>query len=143
MKRYLSLLLICTAFLSVLSCTNSEGEPDVTAQEEAFEKLAGQWGFGSNNEGSIFIDGVDATLNYSGFSLSFTDGTYQTQNAGSLLNASGTWEWLDEDARQLQVDSGEVITLNELTETRLRFSFTSDGNVAAGSAGNYIITLVK
>ena len=127
-----------------LLLTCSDDEPSgPTEQELAFEKLAGDWTYGTS--GSITLDGQDVSLNYPGFSLSFADGTYQTRNAGDLLSASGTWEWANEEAGSLLLDSGEEVTIIELTETLFRFSFTSTGTggEAAGTAGNYVITVEK
>lgn len=125
-----------------MSCGDDEPSGP-TEQELAFEMLAGDWTFGTN--GSILLDGQDVSLNYPGFSLSFADGTYQTQNAGDLLSASGTWRWANEEAGSLLLDSGEEVTIIELTETLFRFSFTSTGTggEAAGTAGNYVVTVEK
>ena len=137
-----TLIMLALAGCLLLTCADDEpAEP--TARELAFEKLAGDWTYGTS--GSITLDGQDVSLNYPGFSLSFADGTYQTRNAGDLLSASGTWEWANEEAGSLLLDSGEEVTIMELTETLFRFSFTSTGTggEAAGTAGNYVITVEK
>lgn len=136
----LGLALSCVVTL-VLACG---GDEDPTAQELAFEKLSGSWDL--TQGGSIIIDGQDATANFTGFALSFTDGAYTTTNAGDMFRASGTWEWVDEEARQLSIDDGKTITIVELTENLLVFSFTSDGNAGTanhgeGIAGNYTINI--
>ena len=136
--------LILLALVGCLLLNCSDDEPtEPTAQELAFEKLAGEWTFGTS--GSITLDGQDVSLNYPGFSLSFADGTYQTQNAGDLLSASGTWQWANEEAGLILLDSGEQVTIIELTETSFQFSFTSTGTggEAAGTAGSYVVTLEK
>ena len=138
-KKYI--MTIALAFI-VLNSSCSSDDSGPTAQAIAFEKLAGQWTFGAT--GSITLDGQDVSLNYPNFSLSFTDGTYQTTNGGELFKANGTWAWANEDAGSLTLDTGEEVTINNLTETNFRFSFThDDGGIAAGTAGNYVVTVNK
>ncbi|MFY0593867.1 hypothetical protein [Roseivirga sp.] len=131
--------IMCAIALSTFSCGNENTDPD--ARAEAFELLSGDWTFGT--DGSIILDDQDVSLNYQGFSLSFADGTYQTSNAGDLFNASGTWDWLDENAQQILLDSGEEVTIEELSLVTFRFSFFHSGNNAFGTRGNYTVTLNK
>ena len=141
-KHTYTLILLALAGSLLLNCGDDE-PAGPTDQDLAFEKLAGAWTFGTS--GSITLDGQDVSLNYPGFSLSFTDGTYQTQNAGDLLSASGTWQWVDESAEVIVLDSGEQVTIVNLTDTNFQFSFTSDGTggEVAGTAGNYVVTVEK
>jgi hypothetical protein len=136
---YALLILMLTL---IASCkTNDPAAPDDRAL--AFEKLAGSWTLGSS--GSIMVDGQDASLNYDGFSLSFTDGGYATINGGDLFNASGTWAWANAEAGEITLDNSRSIVIISLSENEFTFSFTSSGNrgVRAGVAGNYVITVVK
>ncbi len=135
--------LFTLGILSAMSCGNEE---DPSAQQLAFEKLAGSWDISQG--GGIVIDGQDATANFTGFAFSFTDGGYTTTNAGDMFRASGTWEWVNEEAQELSIDDGKTITIITLTETLFVFSFTSDGNAGTanhgeGIAGNYTITVNK
>lgn len=127
-----------------LSCGGDDAPPSL--QEQAFERLAGAWDL--TQGGSIVVDGVDASLNFPGFTLSFTDGGFNTTNAGDLFNATGTWEWADTDAQRLRLDDGKLITIVNLTETEFEFSFQFSGtggvaNGAEGTAGNYVIKVNK
>lgn len=116
-----------------------------SVQDQVFERLSGQWDFGDN--GFIRVDGSDVSSNYSGFALSFNDGTYTTTNAGSLFNATGTWEWASsdpEEADQIILDDGKTIAINTISAAVFIFSFNkSDGPVRAGVAGNYQIRVEK
>ncbi|KYG71349.1 hypothetical protein EV198_3436 [Roseivirga ehrenbergii] len=121
-------------------------EPDdpigPTNKELAFEKLAGTWKYGTN--GKIILDGQDVSLNYPGFTLSFTDGTYTTTNGGDLFRATGTWAWVNEAAGSVNLDTGEEVIILELSLTHFKFSFThTGGGVAAGTSGNYTVSLEK
>lgn len=139
-KSYIFAIILAISF--GLACSGDDPK-EITAREAAFEKLEGSWTFG--NSGSIVLDGQDVSLNYPGFALSFADGIYQTQNAGDLFRATGTWEWTDESAASLLLDTGEEVTIIELTETNFRFSFTlrGGGGEAAGIDGAYVVSLVK
>jgi hypothetical protein len=137
-KTYALLILVLTL---IASCKKDPAAPDDRAL--AFEKLAGSWALGST--GSIMVDGQDASLNYDGFSMSFTDGGYATINAGDLFNASGTWAWANAEAGEITLDNNRSLVIISLNENEFTFSFTSSGNggVRAGVAGNYVITVVK
>ena len=126
--------------------SSCSGDDDPTAQELAFEKLAGSWDLTSG--GSVIVDGQDASLNFSGFSFSFTDGAYSTVNGGDLFSATGTWVWQDEEAQIITLDDDKDITIVSLTENQFVFSFTFNGtggvvNSGDGIAGNYTITVTK
>ncbi len=157
MKFYSQLALaglICLALLLV-SCGGDDGPK--TPEEEQLEKLAGvTWGDQNASggggstvpapAGTVIVDGQDVSANFIGFSLSFTDGQYNTTGAEDLFSATGTWAWVDEDAQQLLLDDGKQITILELTETIFRFSFIfnatgGEANSAEGISGSYIITL--
>lgn len=139
---YNNTLFIFLLFVSLASCRPDDPNgPSI--QDLTFEKLEGNWIFG--NTGSVTLDGQDITLNYPGFALSFADGTYTTTNAGDLFRASGTWQWTSESATSVLLDTGEEVTIIDLTETAFKFSFThtGTGGTAAGTAGNYVVTLAK
>lgn len=144
MKALTQYLVILFLLGSVLSCgSNDDGPPN--AQELAFERLAGTWDL--SNGGSIVVDGQDASLNFPGFSLSFTDGGYNTTNAGELFNATGTWSWADEAARMISLDDGKQVTIVNLTEESFVFSFEFDGggqaNLIDSTSGSYTISVNK
>lgn len=139
--RYTLILLLVSSIIFTTACG---GDDDPTAQQLAFEKLSGSWDL--TQGGSIVIDGQDASANFTGFAFSFTDGSYATTNAGDMFRATGTWQWVDEEAQSLSVDDGKTITIMSLTETSFVFTFTSDGtggtaNHGEGIAGNYTITV--
>lgn len=142
-KQLYSVLIIILSLSFIMACEGKDDGPqEPTAQELTYEKLAGQWSLPSS--GGIMVDGVDRTLNYQGFNLSFTEGGYNTTNAGDLFKASGTWEWGNETATQVVLDDGKIVDISSLAASRFVFNFTkSDGPVRAGLAGNYVITVEK
>lgn len=141
LRIYLSITVLA---LFSLGCGTDSPVPE-SLQDQVFERLSGEWAFGGN--GFIRVDGSDVSSNYNGFALSFDDGTYTTTNAGDLFNATGTWEWADDDsgiADQINLDDGKVVNLVEVNPNVLIFGFTkSDGPVRAGIAGEYLIRVEK
>jgi hypothetical protein len=149
MKTYLltkgKCLMMLLPILLLASC-NGDDPQGLTAQELAFEKLSGTWDISQG--GGIVVDGQNVSLNFAGFSLSFTDGGYNTNNAGDLFMAVGSWTWADSEARQLSLDDGKQVTIVTLTEQQFvfRFSFTGTGgeaNHGEGISGSYTITVNK
>ncbi len=139
---YTYTFILAMAILSMLSCSPDDGPVEPSLQELTFENLAGEWTLGQFS--SIKLDGADVSANYSGFALSFEEGTYTTTNAGDLLSSSGTWEWVDTDATQVQLDDGKLVTINSLSTSKFIFSFNySSRPLRAGVEGNYIITVEK
>lgn len=128
---------------SVIMGCSSDDPSGPTANELAFEKLAGEWTYGTS--GKITLDGQNVSLNYPGFSLSFADGTYTTTNAGDLFKASGTWTWANEAAGSINLDTGDEVNILELSLTKFKFSFTHTGSrgVINGISGNYEVSLEK
>lgn len=140
--RSTGIVLVC--FITMLGCNPDEPQtPEATAL--AFEKLAGEWTFGAT--GKILLDGINVSANYPGFSLSFTDGGYNTTNAGELLPSTGTWEWADREARKVILDGTLEVDLVTLTESSFTFTFDhttgTDRPVRAGYNGTYEITVNK
>lgn len=139
-NRIVLVMCLLTITLSQ-SCGGDDGPTEPSAQELAYEDLAGNWQLES-----ISLDNQDVILNYAGLILMFSTGSYTTQNAGDLFRASGTWQWADETtASRLNMDDGKEITIQSLSATRIQFSFSQSGNggVAAGTGGSYRLTLTK
>jgi len=140
--KFVFVMILATAFMAC----GPDDTSSQTLQDLAFEKLSGTWGLSGTN--AIMVDGQDASLNYPGFGLSFTNGSFTTVNAGDLFSASGTWAWADQEARQITLDDGKLVTIVTLTETlfNFTFSFSGSGSVVNGEhgvEGNYNITLIK
>lgn len=144
-----SILSLFTMYILVFfSSCGGGGDTEPSLQELAFQKLSGDWELGTN--GSITLDGQNESLNYSGFSLSFTSERYTTSNAGVLFNATGTWSWTDAStANQVTLDDGKVITINTLNTSNFNFSFTHYGGTGGvangpyGIHGSYTINVYK
>lgn len=144
MKNFIYKITCLLVFIMTVIACGNDGAPDEPSQQElTFENLAGQWGLPIT--GGIVVDGVDLSLNYEGFNLSFTDGGYNTSNAGTLFQATGTWEWANESTTtQISLDDGKSINIQNLSTTEFVFSFThTTGGVSSGTNGSYVVTLNK
>jgi hypothetical protein len=144
LNRHLEFIILLVVLVAILSsCGGKDGEPDGPSDQDlAFEKLSGAWTL-SNGE-SISLDGSNVSANYTGFTLSFTNGSFTTTNAGDLFPASGTWEWVGETTNQIRTGRGKVVTISTLTTNSFQFSFAKNAsNAAAGIGGSYVIALNK
>jgi len=138
--KHVSLGLIL--IMSLSGCGNDDVLLD-DAQFTALRALIGDWDLG-NGSGYIRLDDVDVSANYEGFSLFYADRQYRTTNAADLFRATGTWEWVDEEATTVRLDDGKEITILLLTENRFTFSFNLAGtSQRAGLPGNYVISVVR
>ncbi|MFY0591766.1 hypothetical protein [Roseivirga sp.] len=142
MKKINIYMIVLFGFVMTAATGCSNDDPMVNiSQEEAFQRLSGQWGFGI--DGSIAVDGTDVSANYPGFALSFSDGTYATTNGADLFDATGTWEWTDEQARSLRLNDGKEINIQTLTDNKFVFGFSLSGATRSGINGNYTVTVNK
>lgn len=133
---------IFVVFCTVTGC-DEEGTATPSEQDLTYQQLTGQWTL--ENGGSILLDDQDISLNYTGFELSFADGTYTTINAGSLFDANGTWHWTDGTVtNSITLGDGRVVTIRGISESQFIFSFyKANRGSAAGIEGNYVVTLTK
>lgn len=141
-NRLKTFMFVAVGFL-IVSCGGGDDNPEPSAQELTYEKLAGQWSLPATR--GVVVDGVDRSLNYDGFRLSFTESGYTTTNAGDLFKASGTWDWANSNTvNELSLDDGKSIIIQSLSTTQFVFSFTqSEGGIRAGVSGNYTISVNK
>ena len=139
----LRLMIVLMLGLFVMGCDIDKVEIE-TAQDIAFEILgAGPWSLG-DGAGSILVDGTNVSANYPGFSLTIGDGTYSTINSDDLFSASGTWQWIDDEATMIRLDDGKELSIVTLNQFRFTFTFSlADGGVRAGIPGNYTVSVVQ
>ena len=146
MKRVVKQYVIVLMGLLILSsCGGSDAEP---VDEEALG-LNGNWALSAVG-GGIIVDGVDRSLNFVGFKISFDSDTngqdkiYRTSNAGNLFSASGTWDWGSESKNSMVLSEGKTLSIQAQQPSRLVLTFTyTDGGVRSGISGNYTLTLEK
>ena len=137
---YLTGVLIVLPFV-LTSCKKDDGPVEESPQEVAQALLEGSWNI---SNGSVILDEVDVSQDYVGFSVTFSDGGFQTTNAGDLFPANGSWSWVGETDNQVTTGNGKEITIIELTTTSIIFTFQKTaGNQAFGIPGSYEISMNK
>lgn len=135
---------LAIGLLLFLACSSDDGPSEPSPQELTREQLTGSWS--ANQARAIVLDGTDVSLNYPQFSISFGSSIYSTVNAGDLLSASGTWAFIGDATRLIQLDGTITVNINTLSSTELAMTFEipeAGGRVndTAGSSGNYEIRL--
>lgn len=133
--------------LCLLSACGKDGEPEPSIEERQLALLARTW-----KAGTVTLDGVDISAEYTSFQLSLQKG--EPSNSYSVAGrpplgpwkSNGTWTFGSNAETKLVRDSGadQVELTYEVTENSLRltFSFTGNGytNRASSAQGEWIMT---
>ena len=145
--RYVVVFLLL-GILCVSSCKKKSTE-DPVPNDEAAIRLNGDW-YLPESGGGMVIDGVDRSLNYPNFKMSFAtnatggDKTYRTENAGKLFRSSGQWDWASTSKTTMAFDDGKNMNIQSQQASRMVLTFNhTSGGVRAGVSGNYTMTLEK
>lgn len=143
-----SKLLMLSLLIGLSACKKKASEAPAPLDNEAVA-LNGDWYLPASG-GGIVVDGIDRSMNYEGFVMSFTNGqdgmnkAYTTINAGALFRSSGTWDWASTAKTSINFDDGKVLNIQSRTSTRLVITFNhTSGGVRAGISGSYVMTLEK
>jgi len=117
-----------------------------TDEEIQTDKLTGTWVLetGGTNP-AVTIDGNDVSADWSGFTLTLGDKTYQTSSADSpeVWPASGTWAYETNDVSKLIRDDGIEISVSVSdTSLQLQFIYSASGGRLAGIEGPWIFRMV-
>jgi len=125
-------------------CSREDETPAPTAQELGTARLmSGPWKLNT-----VTVDGNNQTSVYEGLTLSFTSKTYSTTNGGTVWPASGTWDFSNEAATMIKRNDGIDITVQELTDERMRLSFfwnttTFRSGRSLSIEGQHVFTFTK
>lgn len=108
-------------FLGAFGCSNKTG---LSAQEETQAKLtAAPWG-----DPEVIVDGIDQSGLYKNFSITFSKGSYSTTSGAPMWAASGTWEFLNQEATLMKFDGAREIEINAISTDHLELSFQWEQN---------------
>jgi hypothetical protein len=150
MKITLSILafgVVC--FLS--ACGGGDPEPSKTQSEKVTEMLtAGTGTWAPANSSGVTVDGVDVTEDlFSGFTITFQDGTLTTTGTSPVWLREDTWQFKDESATTFirGQDSKEVI-IEEVSSSQLKLALewsetTTSGGRKRSLKGKHVFTLSK
>lgn len=139
-----SLLLILTAIiLTTILLTSCGGDDPTAAQVMTKELTANAW-----KVSSVTVDAMDKTDLFTNMTLTFTNTNYVTTNGGVVWPASGTWEFIDKEAKIIIRNDELEIEITEITSASLKLSFNWTRNTfepgrVSSVAGEHVFTFVK
>lgn len=148
----INLSIYALGFVCFLSaCGGGDPEPVKTQSEKVMEMLTasgGTWAPASSS--GITVDGVDVTEDlFSGFSITFQDGTLTTTGTSPVWLREDTWRFKDESATTIirGQDSKEVIietvSASQLTLALEWSQTTTSGGRKHSLKGKHVFTLTK
>ena len=137
-RKFLKIILI--AFI-IVGC-NSNVDPELSDHDKKLNLLAKTWDVKADAN-SVTLDGNDEIVNWTEFSVTFTDSkTYtatniSSQRVGTVWSSSGTWEFksatdLNTIVRDDGVEFSIVVDDNNLT---MSFAYFSTGGRISGIKG--------
>jgi hypothetical protein len=118
MKRIMNIVFALSTITAVVLMSGCGAEQAETETERVNRLLAnGKWSLQD-----AVVDGVNQTDVYSGFTVTFTTAGFTTTNGEVIWPASGTWT-LNDGANALTRNDNLVVTIDELSETKLVMGF--------------------
>jgi hypothetical protein len=141
MRGLLSLLTITIILLKLSGCGKDDGPGEValTESEITTQLLTGASvdanvaDFWSVTE--VQVDNIDYTTTFSTFTIQFTDTGFTTSNDTVIFGDSGSWSFTSDDAQEIKLDNGLVISVRDLTETSLTMEFVLDDTIYGDEGG--------
>lgn len=137
-------LIALTLVLGVL-VTGCKKPPPVTKTDEELqiEKLTGTWKLqaGAN---AVTIDITnDVTTNWTGFTLTLGNKTYQTSSSSEALvwPSSGTWDFGTNVTTLVRDDGVEISVSVTDTSLQLQFDYSASGGRLNGIEGNWVFKM--
>jgi hypothetical protein len=104
----------------IFSC----GKEEISALDEIELKLiSSKW-----SDPVVTVDGVDYSDVYKDFSIQFSKKTYVTTSGGPLWNASGTWQFVNEEANLMNMDGNREVEISFPSDGSLELSFLWEQN---------------
>ncbi len=96
---------------------------------------------------TVMIDNKSSS-SFSGLTLNFTSTTYTTTNGKVVWPASGTWVFIDSNAKIVLRDDQVKVSLDEITESKLVLSLdwanpTLGGGRTNSVVGHHVFTFIR
>jgi hypothetical protein len=142
LKVRLTISSFCLLLVVFSNCGSDDAEPS-EADRIGTLLRSGTW-----KVKTVIVDDVDKTSLYEHLALTVGKTTYSTSNGVNVWPASGGWNFTDESATFIRRDDGVVITVREVTTTKLVLSFDwRDTTLGPGRTtsmqGTYVFTFEK
>lgn len=151
MKSLKYLLGLMAVGILLLSSGCKDDEASLTAQQEAAKLLNGVWG--NAQVISSPMPGATGTLSNLVLTFNISDdlqpSTFSAAGAPEYFPSGSTWTWTDATAAASILLDGSLpvteLTLDELTATNLRVSFSLNGPIGGrvNGIGEYTISFTK
>jgi hypothetical protein len=145
--NYLLNILVAIWLIGIAACGGggNNNPPPSDPQAEVKAKLtSGTW-----NVQSVTRDNMDASSDFTGFTIKFAATTYTVQNGGTALSSSGSWAFDGSSTSRIILEGVLNVALsfsNSDTNLQLRFTIPvteySLGRIET-LQGNYVFNLVK
>jgi len=147
MHKQLLSFLVLAGILQLMACDDGGGDPPVqTESQKVTAILVGSSTSGSQwSMTSVFVDEIDYTEVFDGFTMTFTETGVTTTSGSVVFESTDGWNFKDETtAAQIVTDAGLTLSIDELTENKLVFSFEFDETIygrTSAVGGNNVFTL--
>jgi hypothetical protein len=150
MRKVLSLLVLAITGTFLIHCGGGDAEP--SAEQKVKETLTadgGEWG--QNSSSTVVVDGLDVTDDlFSGFTITFGDGTYSTTGTSPVFPSSDTWTFKPntEGKVLIRASDDKELTISSLTDSEIIFTLVWDQTTTSGGRqrsipGPHVFTLKK
>ncbi len=121
---------VLAIMLHSISCKSSGSDPIPETEIQRVTKLligdatsGTQW-----NIESVKVDEIDYTEVFAGFTITFTETGFTSTKGTIVFDATDSWSFKDDTAKVITTSNVDI-TIDEITESRLVFSFTWEGTV--------------
>ncbi|HNP18286.1 MAG TPA: hypothetical protein PKL31_07635 [Fulvivirga sp.] len=129
LRTILSVFILAVTLQSI-SCKSGGSDPVPETEVQRVTKLlvgdatsGTQW-----NILSVKVDDIDYTEVFTGFTLTFSENGFTSTNGTIVFNDTDTWSFKDDTAKVITTSNVDI-TIDEITEASLIFSFIWEGTV--------------
>jgi hypothetical protein len=135
-----NILQVGVLLIAIVSCKNDDPEPKGVVVSKMLSN--GAWTIET-----VTADNINLTENFTSMELQFFPNTYRTTAGGLLWPTSGTWAFTSQQANAILRDGDIVVTIVELTSSKLVLTFTWSGTLGQGKvksiAGDYTFVFIR
>ncbi|QSE97429.1 hypothetical protein [Fulvivirga lutea] len=126
--RYIIAICAITSLMAIMGCDSGgeEAQPNPAVQQVALLVNEGKpWV--AQSETSVLKDGFDVSDQFEGFNVTFSEGTFKTENAiSSAWPAEGNWQLSGQDINTILRGDGVAMKTRIIGNT-LTLTFTAGG----------------
>ena len=117
MKAIIKSILTVVTLVAVLMLSNCGGKSDPAPSTSETQRVTGLMKTGTWKIIKVTVDGVDQTVLFKNFTISFGDANFTTVNGTVVWPPSGTWKFVNDQATSFTRDDGLVVTIQSISST--------------------------